>query len=79
MRYGFLRYSAHEVLRFWIDRGVDGFRVDVVHCIGKDPHFADDSRCLAGEAMVHINDQPYSTRYCEACVGWSTAIARGVC
>ena len=60
MRYGFLRYSAHEVLRFWLDRGVDGFRVAVVHCIGKDPHFADDSRCLAGEAMVHINDQPYS-------------------
>ena len=44
MRYGFLRYSAHEVLRFWLDRGVDGFRVAVVHCIGKDPHFADDSR-----------------------------------
>lgn len=52
--------AMHEVLRFWLDRGVDGFRVDVVHCIGKDPHFADDPRCLAGEAMVHINDQPYS-------------------
>ncbi len=24
-------------MRFWLDRGVDGFRVDVIHCIGKGP------------------------------------------
>jgi len=24
-----------DVLRFWFDRGVDGFRLDVIHCIGK--------------------------------------------
>ena len=29
--------AMHEVLRFWLDRGVDGFRADVIHCIGKDP------------------------------------------
>jgi len=52
--------AMHEVLRFWLGRGVDGFRVDVVHCVGKDPRFEDDPRCQAGEAMVHINDQPYS-------------------
>ncbi len=52
--------AMHEVLRFWLDRGVDGFRNDVVHCVGKDPTFADDPRCLAGETMVQINDQPYS-------------------
>ncbi|MCU1376042.1 MAG: putative glycosyl hydrolase, family 13, partial [Actinomycetia bacterium] len=28
--------AMHEVLRFWLDRGVDGFRADVVHLIGKD-------------------------------------------
>ncbi|MFK4136728.1 alpha-amylase family glycosyl hydrolase [Pseudomonas luteola] len=52
--------AMHDVLRFWLERGVDGFRIDVVHCVGKDPSFADDPRCLAGERMVHINDQPYS-------------------
>lgn len=52
--------AMHDVLRFWLERGVDGFRIDVVHCVGKDPRFADDPRCAAGEAMVHINDQPYS-------------------
>jgi alpha-glucosidase len=31
----------HDVLRFWMDRGVDGFRADVVHLIGKDPALAD--------------------------------------
>ncbi len=34
--------AMHEVARFWLDRGVDGFRVDVVHCIGKDPSLPDD-------------------------------------
>jgi alpha-glucosidase len=33
--------AMHDVLRFWMDRGVDGFRADVVHLIGKDPALAD--------------------------------------
>ena len=31
----------HDVLRFWLERGVDGFRADVVHLIGKDPELPD--------------------------------------
>jgi alpha-glucosidase len=34
--------AIHDVMRFWLDRGADGFRIDVVHCIGKDPSFPDD-------------------------------------
>jgi alpha-glucosidase len=33
--------AMHDTLRFWLDRGVDGFRADVVHLIGKDPQLAD--------------------------------------
>ena len=34
--------AMHDVMRFWLDRGVDGFRIDVVHCIGRDPSLPDD-------------------------------------
>ena len=30
-----------DVLRFWLDRGVDGFRVDVAHGLAKDPALPD--------------------------------------
>ena len=30
-----------EILRFWLDRGVGGFRVDVAHGLFKDPNLAD--------------------------------------
>jgi alpha-glucosidase len=40
--------AMHDVLRFWMDRGVDGFRADVVHCIGKDPALADMPDELVG-------------------------------
>ena len=35
--------AMHEVLRFWLDRGVDGFRIDVVHKIAKDPLLRDNT------------------------------------
>jgi alpha-glucosidase len=31
-----VRDAMGETLRFWLDRGVDGFRMDVVHALGKD-------------------------------------------
>ena len=50
--------AMHDVVRFWLDRGVDGFRVDVVHGIGKDPDLADDPAELAGLPHVPLNDRP---------------------
>lgn len=50
--------AQHEVLRFWLDRGVDGFRADVVHLIGKDPALADDPAEVAGLPHVVLNDRP---------------------
>lgn len=37
-----VRSAMHDVLRFWLDRGVDGFRVDVLWHLAKDPQFRDD-------------------------------------
>ena len=32
-----LEAAMHNTLRFWLNRGIDGFRVDVAHLIMKDP------------------------------------------
>jgi len=37
-----VREAMGDVLRFWLDRGVDGFRVDVAHRIAKDPRLRDN-------------------------------------
>lgn len=34
--------AMEDVLRFWLDKGVDGFRIDVVHMLIKDPSLADN-------------------------------------
>jgi alpha-glucosidase len=34
--------AMHDTLRFWLDRGIDGFRMDVIHQIGKDPDLLTD-------------------------------------
>jgi alpha-glucosidase len=31
-----------QVMRFWLDRGVDGFRVDVAHKMARDPELRDN-------------------------------------
>jgi alpha-glucosidase len=37
-----VRAALLDVLRFWLDRGVDGFRVDTVHHLFKDAEFRDN-------------------------------------
>ena len=38
-----VRAAMHEVMRFWLDRGVDGFRVDAPHRLGKDALLRDNA------------------------------------
>ena len=54
--------AMHEVLSFWLDRGVDGFRADVIHCIGKDPELPDDPPDVAGIPHCALNDVPVTHR-----------------
>ena len=36
-----VRDEFESILRFWFDRGVDGFRIDVAHGLAKDPEMPD--------------------------------------
>jgi alpha-glucosidase len=36
-----VREEFRSILRFWFDRGVDGFRIDVAHGLAKDPAMPD--------------------------------------
>jgi alpha-glucosidase len=37
-----VRRAMHDVIRFWLERGVDGFRVDVIWHLIKDEQFRDN-------------------------------------
>jgi alpha-glucosidase len=37
-----VKAAMFDVIRFWLDRGVDGFRVDVAHYVMKDPELRDN-------------------------------------
>ena len=36
-----VRAEFESILRFWLDRGIDGFRIDVAHGLAKDPAMPD--------------------------------------
>jgi alpha-glucosidase len=42
-----VRRAIDDVMRFWLDRGVDGFRVDVAHSLVKDQLLRDNPRLFA--------------------------------
>ena len=54
-----------DILRFWLDLGVDGFRIDVAHGLAKDPALADlpgggaDGHPLT---PTHLGDHPHWDR-----------------
>ena len=39
-----VREEMFRVLRFWLDRGVDGFRLDIIGSVYEDPEFRDNPR-----------------------------------
>ena len=76
-----VRTAMHDVLRFWLDRGVDGFRVDVIWLLIKDdalrdnppnpdwrPHGSRDRKLLP----LYTADRPRSMRSSPACGTCST-------
>jgi alpha-glucosidase len=50
------------VVRFWLERGVDGFRIDVAHYIMKDPLFRDNPPNLSAKTSIHKPLGAYDTQ-----------------
>jgi alpha-glucosidase len=48
--------AMHDVLRFWLDRGVDGFRVDVISYLMKDAQLRDNP--VRSDADPHTRGDP---------------------
>lgn len=52
-----MRTAVHEVMKFWLDRGASGFRMDVINHISKVPGYPDakivypDTKYQPGEAF----------------------------
>ena len=66
-----VKAAMFDVVRFWLDRGVDGFRIDVAHFIMKDPELRDNPPNVRGggamykpwgeyDAQVHLHDKGHS-------------------
>lgn len=50
-----VREAMKDTMRFWLDKGVDGFRVDVMNHIGKDPSLQDEEIAPIGTGIGKYN------------------------
>ena len=57
-----VRKAVFEVVRFWLERGVDGFRVDVAHFIMKDPEMRDNPPNANTANVIHKPLGDYDTQ-----------------
>ena len=39
-----VRNEVYDIMRFWLDKGVDGFRMDVINLISKEPGLSDGEK-----------------------------------
>ncbi|MDQ3942898.1 MAG: alpha-glucosidase, partial [Actinomycetota bacterium] len=56
-----VRQAIYSMMRWWLDRGIDGFRMDVINFISKDPSLPDGhvhDGSLYGDGMPHFVDGP---------------------
>ena len=50
-----VRYEVYNMMKFWFDKGIDGFRMDVINLISKVPGFPDGHK---GERDLYGNGFP---------------------
>lgn len=57
-----VRAEFCDIFRFWIEVGVDGFRIDVAHGLAKDQRFPDLDVTARVLENAHIDDHPHWDR-----------------
>ncbi len=65
-----LREAMYDVLRFWLDHGVDGFRLDVINWFIKDDQLRNNPRSLRlipdfFQHHIYDRNQPETHRICK--------------
>ncbi len=59
-----VRNEVYDMMKFWLDKGVDGFRLDVINLISKDQRFLDDDGQTApGDGRKFYTDGPKVHEY----------------
>ena len=48
-----VRAAMLDAMRFWLARGVDGFRLDAIHCMVKDARLRDNPPNTEGVQLIH--------------------------
>ncbi|HFK1409451.1 TPA: alpha,alpha-phosphotrehalase [Bacillus cereus] len=59
-----LREEVYDMMRFWLDKGVTGFRLDVINLISKDQRFLNDEGSTAtSDGRKYYKDGPRVHEY----------------
>ncbi|MDT3493267.1 alpha,alpha-phosphotrehalase [Bacillus toyonensis] len=59
-----LREEVYDMMRFWLDKGVTGFRLDVINLISKDQRFlSDDGSTATSDGRKYYTDGPHVHEY----------------
>ena len=77
-----VRAAVYEMMRWWLDRGVDGFRMDVINMISKDTALPDGPVLhggLFGDGSPFYIAARASTSSCRRCTARSSPAARTCC
>src|ERR1700675_2143962 len=58
-----VRHEVYDLMKFWLDKGVDGFRMDVIPFISKDQAFGDYPKEFANRPEYYHADGPKLHNY----------------
>lgn len=59
-----VRRAVRDMIKFWAEKGVDGFRMDVINLISKDQRFPDDDGSVSpGDGRKYYTDGPRVHEY----------------